>query len=119
MIRIVSEDNPKSRPGITKSVSSRVSGLAADTFCYNILTPLTHIPCVPVLAWTQLNTKIGCMGIVLFCTSRHNWSFLDSKESTMAALEELVETGWLRAVPTLKQDGRGGPLSGLLTVHYR
>jgi hypothetical protein len=48
---------------------------------------------------------------------RHNWSFLDSKESTTAALEELVETGWLRAVPTLKQDGRGRPLSPSYRIH--
>ena len=43
------------------------------------------------------------------------WSFLDTKESTQAALEELMEAGWLREIRRPapdKQGGQPGPYTG-------
>ena len=39
---------------------------------------------------------------------RQCWTFLDTKEQAEAALDELVETGWLRQIPPPKPNLQGG-----------
>ena len=46
------------------------------------------------------------------------WSFLDSKELAQAALDELMEMGWLREISAPKSDKQGGrPLSPTYQIH--
>ena len=46
------------------------------------------------------------------------WSFLDTKESTQAALEELMEAGWLREIRPPAPDKQGGrPAGPVYRIH--
>ena len=44
-------------------------------------------------------------------TDRQGWMFLDSKELVQSAIDELLETGWLREIPRPKQPEGGRPFS--------
>jgi hypothetical protein len=47
-----------------------------------------------------------------------NWSFLDSKKLAQAAIDELMETGWLREIPPPEAQPKGGrPLTPTFRIH--
>jgi Protein of unknown function (DUF3987) len=47
-----------------------------------------------------------------------NWSFLDSKKLAQAAIDELVETGWLREIPPPEPQKKGGrPFTPTYRIH--
>ena len=51
---------------------------------------------------------------------RQGCSFLDTKELTQAALDELLEMGWLREIPYVGSKKQGGrPLSSSFQIHPR
>ena len=51
---------------------------------------------------------------------QQGWSFLDSRESAHAALEELIDAGWLREIPAPRPGKEGGrPGAPTYAVHPR
>ena len=48
---------------------------------------------------------------------RQGWMFLDSKELVQPAIDELLETGWLREIPPPKQPEGGRPFSPTFQIH--
>jgi putative DNA primase/helicase len=49
---------------------------------------------------------------------RSGWSFLDSKELAQAAIDELLETGWLKEIPSPKPQPKGGrPTASTYRIH--
>jgi hypothetical protein len=48
-----------------------------------------------------------------------NWGLLDSRESAMAAINELIDTGWLRETPRNPSHGVGRPQSPTFRIHPR
>jgi hypothetical protein len=48
---------------------------------------------------------------------RPSWTSLDSKELAQAAITELLETGWLREIPSPKQPQGGRPFSPTFQIH--
>ena len=49
---------------------------------------------------------------------QHDWSFLNSKEQAQEAIDELIETGWLRETPLAKPEKQTGrPLSPTYRIH--
>ena len=48
---------------------------------------------------------------------RQGWMFLDSKELVRSAIDELLETGWLREIPPPKQPEGGRPFSPTFRLH--
>jgi hypothetical protein len=48
---------------------------------------------------------------------RQGWCFLDSKELVQPAIEELLETGWLREIPPPTQPQGGRPFSPTFQIH--
>jgi hypothetical protein len=56
-------------------------------------------------------------GFTLRDVYRPGWTFLESKELAQSAINELLETGWLREIPPPNHPQGGRPFSPTFQIH--